>query len=199
MSAVLGSSHPDQRIGNWMQTQSGRAYWPTDPRIEDIDIVDIAGALSRICRFGGHLKDCYDHYSVAEHCIHVSRLVPREHALAGLLHDATEAYTGDVVRPLKQELTGYKRIEYRNWLLIARKFGLAEELPECVHHADVAMLFAEHEVLLEPSPLPGWGMGLVTPIVASRGMIGPLSRRRAKWQFLERFNELCPEQAVEIS
>ena len=52
------------RIGDWMQTYSGKRYYPVDPRIEDVDINDIAHALSHLCRYGGH---CSRFYSVAEH------------------------------------------------------------------------------------------------------------------------------------
>ena len=178
------------RDGNWMQTCTGRAYWPCDPRSEDVFIEDIAGSLSRVCRFGGHLKDEFDLYSVAEHSVHVSNLVPREHAFAALMHDAAEAYLGDVVRPFKVRLLDYRRYEDVNWLVIAARFGLPFQLPQCVHDADMAMLFAEQTVLLHKPPLPGWGMGIMTPIVADPAVIEPLSRRRAKWRFMERFEEL---------
>jgi hypothetical protein len=87
------------RRGDWMQTFTGRAFYPLDPRPEDIDPVDIAHALSLICRYGGHSSRFY---SVAEHCVLMSHAVAPEHALWALLHDATEAYLGDMIRPLKR-------------------------------------------------------------------------------------------------
>jgi hypothetical protein len=63
--------------GNWIQTFTGRQYWPLDPREGDVYIEDIAHALSLQCRFTGH---CRSFYSVAEHCVRVSHVVPSEDA-----------------------------------------------------------------------------------------------------------------------
>src|SRR5258708_302056 len=86
------------RRGNWMQTYTGRAYWPADPRAEDVCIEDIAHALSLLCRYTGH---CKRFYSVAEHSILISQVVPPEYAFFGLMHDAQEAYINDLARPIK--------------------------------------------------------------------------------------------------
>ena len=56
----------EQRTGNWMQTYSGVQFWPLDPHHSEINIVDIAHALSNMCRYAGH---CREFYSVAEHSI----------------------------------------------------------------------------------------------------------------------------------
>ncbi len=175
------------RIGNWMQTSSGRAYWPIDPRPDEVFIEDIAHALSNICRYGGH---CRRFYSVAEHSVLVSHLVPPADALAALMHDATEAYCCDVPRPLKGHLKDYKAIEHGNWVAIAARFGLPVELPASVHHADVAMLFAEQKALMRPSPRPDWGMGLVTPLVGDPKSVQALSPDLAEQLFLRRFRQL---------
>lgn len=139
-----------QRIGNWMQTAGGRKFWPLDPRPEEIDITDIAAALSKLCRYNGH---CAFFYSVAEHSVHVSEaLMAAGHdpltVLTGLLHDATEAYCADVPRPLKPYLSGYNEIEQRVWLAVAHHFGLPPEMPPAVHWADNAVLLAEKPVLM---------------------------------------------------
>jgi len=138
------------RKGDWMQTASGKAFWPLDPRPEEVCINDIATALSNECRFGGQIKH---HYSVAQHSIYVSHLVPREHALAGLMHDAAEAYCKDIPRPIKQYLTGYAEMEERIWHAIADRFGIDRVLPDCVKVADDAVLLAERDQLLVPSPV----------------------------------------------
>lgn len=180
----------NERVGHWMQTASGGAYWPLDPRVDEISIEDIAHALAHICRYGGH---CRKFYSVAEHSVIVSRLVPQEHALVALMHDATEAYCGDIVRPLKRDLTGYAAIERSNWLAIAERFDLPVDLPQCVHDADVAALFAEQKALMTPKE--GQGMGLATPITADPNDIAGYLPNSAKTVFLRRFHELYREKA----
>lgn len=136
------------QVADWLQTYTGRQFYPTAPRAEDVNILDIAHALSNTCRYGGH---CEWHYSVAQHSYYVSFEVPKEYQLEALLHDATEAYCVDVPRPLKKSLTNYKEIEDRIWTAVSERFNLGEKLPECVHWADNAVLLAEKEQLLKPS------------------------------------------------
>jgi len=177
-----------ERKGNFMQVWSGGIYWPLDPRAEEVHIADIAHALSMQCRYAGHVERFY---SVAEHSVHVSRLVSPHLALFGLLHDATEAYLVDVPRPVKAHLTNYKEIEQLNWLVIAERFGLPVTLPPEVHRADAAMFAAERAALMKPLPehdAHAWAMGDVqTP--AAVEIIG-LGWRRARAEFMERFLEL---------
>lgn len=136
---------------SWIQTFSGVVYTPTSPRVQDVRIIDIAHHLSLLCRYTGA---CRQFYSVAEHSVLVSQCVPPEMALAGLLHDATEAYVNDLNRPLKHSwlLWGYRVVERRNWLVIAEKFGLPATLPREVHEADLAVLFAEQMEIMLPLP-----------------------------------------------
>lgn len=123
MSTMVGLP----RKGNWSQTFTGLIY-PLDPREYEINIEDIAHHLSMQCRFAGA---CKFHYSVAQHAIYVSQQVPKEWALWGLLHDASEAYLGDLVRPLKLTAfgAGYQVHERRLQIAICKKFGLL--LPDC--------------------------------------------------------------------
>jgi hypothetical protein len=139
------------RAGNWMQTYTGRQFWPLDPRPDEVFIEDIAHALSCICRYNGH---CDHFYSVAEHSFHVSRVVPPKLALLGLMHDATEAYVGDVIRPLKPMLKGYKAIEDNVWQVIAERFGLPSKLPDTIKIADNAVLLAEKAQISKPEAAP---------------------------------------------
>jgi hypothetical protein len=135
----------DDRKGSWFVTRNGKRFFPLDTRVEDICIFDIAHALSMICRFGGHSRRFY---SVAEHSVLVSEVVPPEDALCGLLHDATEAYIGDMVRPLKQELPSYVKLENKLWPLIAEKFQIDPVMPPSVKHADNSVLLAEKAALV---------------------------------------------------
>ena len=117
------------RKGDWMQTYTGRQFWPLDPRPEEVVIEDIARALSMQCRFAGH---CAKFYSVADHSVRVSMLADENStlALAGLLHDAAEAYVVDVPRPLKRFLPGYKEIEREVARAIEKRFGLPGDIFE---------------------------------------------------------------------
>jgi hypothetical protein len=135
--------------GSWMQTYTGRQFFPLDPRPEDIDPLDIAHALSLICRYGGHTKRFY---SVAEHCVLMADAVEPEFALWALLHDATEAYVGDMVRPLKHHMPEYRAVEDRLMAVIAERFGLSGTMPAAVKEADNRILLDERAVLLSEPP-----------------------------------------------
>lgn len=170
------------RIGNWMQTFSGKQFWPLDPRPEEIEIEDIAHALSMACRYGGH---CEQFYSVAEHSVYVSLVVPSEFALVGLLHDASEAYVADVIRPIKPHLAGYKEIEDRVWVAIAEKYCLPLQIPVEVKEADNALLLAESEQIMKPHPAP-W----CVPGEPAKVKIECLIPQLARKMFLDRFSQL---------
>jgi uncharacterized protein len=133
------------RRGNWMLSLKGHQLWPMDLRPEDLDIEEIAHALSNICRFGGH---CRTFYSVAQHSVFVAECVSTPNKRTALLHDATEAYVGDVVRPLKVNLVGYEEIESAAWQAVSSAFRLPEHLPEEVELADARVLLAEKRDLL---------------------------------------------------
>jgi hypothetical protein len=142
---------------NWIQTHTGRAFYPFAPRLEDIDIEDIAHALSMQCRYAGHVKRFY---SVAEHCIHIAEALlrdgqPRHVVAAGLMHDATEAYLVDLPRPVKNMLPGYKDAEVRLAAVIAEKFRLPPVEPPIVKEYDTRILRNEAEALLGPA-VDGW-------------------------------------------
>lgn len=142
---------------SWMQTFTGKQFWPFDPKVGDICIEDIAHSLSQQCRYAGHTKQFY---SVAEHCYHISKAVPRRWALWGLLHDASEAYLIDVPRPVKVHLTNYKAIEAKLMLAIRQRFqleapineGLGDEMPMDVKIADNKILMDERAQALSAPP-----------------------------------------------
>lgn len=178
---------PSDRKGDWMLTITGRAYWPLDPRQEDVDIEDIAHALSMICRYTGHVVRFY---SVAEHSLYVSYMVPEHLALEGLLHDAAEAYITDLNRPVKVHCPDYKIIERLNDVTIRARFNLPlEESPE-VKQADMDLLISEKsQVCPESNDSYRWRWGGV-----DRGIrMYALTPDQAKYNFLRRFRQLYKE------
>lgn len=140
------------RYGDWIQTYSGRVFYPMDPRPDEIHIEDVAHALSMMCRYAGH---CIRFYSVAEHSVLLSHVVPQEDALWALLHDATEAYLVDVPRPVKPFLAGYAEAEAKLHAAVAQRFQLPREIPQTVHDADYRICHDEswqNMCVMEP----GW-------------------------------------------
>lgn len=133
-----------ERNGYWMEVYSGIRFYPFDPREDEINIIDIAHALSNICRFSGHTKEFY---SVAQHCILVSELCG-EYKLEGLMHDASEAYLSDVPRPVKKMLPDYEVCEKVLQKAIFKKFKLHYPYPISVRLSDEIMLEREHRNVL---------------------------------------------------
>jgi hypothetical protein len=116
--------------------------------------MDIAHALSMICRFNGH---CIRYYSVAEHSILMAIYFIKKgdyaNALWALLHDGTEAYLCDIPRPIKPYLTGYKEVEDSLMSIIAKRFHLdGVTMPKAVKDIDYAILFAEAAQNMGPAP-----------------------------------------------
>lgn len=150
---ALPASVADAR---WIPTVTGKQFNLLEPRADQVCLFDIGLALARIPRFGGHTRQPY---SVAQHSVHVSRLVPQPLALAGLLHDASEAYVQDLVRPLKQLLPGYKAIEARIQAAIGERFGIETfDLPEIKLADERAVATEIRDLLIGPAnewrPLP---------------------------------------------
>lgn len=132
---------------NYIVTRSGGKFWYDNPMGSAYTIEDIAASLSKLCRFVGHTREMY---SVAEHSVLVSRLVPRGMELAGLLHDASEAFCGDIASPLKAMLPEYKQIEDRVQGAIMARFGVQWDhfVKEQVKRADLIALATEKRDLL---------------------------------------------------
>jgi len=143
------------RAGDWFQSVKGNKIWPLDPRPEDVDIEEIAHALAHICRFNGHLP--FGHYSVAEHSVYTMRYVQEKQSgdpLVALLHDAAEAYFGDIIRPVKRSSMTlhdtFAQIE-KGWnsaISNALRVTIPDPMPKYVKEADDAVLMAERRDLL---------------------------------------------------
>lgn len=186
---------PEPRAGDWMQTFTGRAFWPLDPRVDEVDPIDVAHSLGHQCRYAGHTRRFY---SVAEHCILMSLVMPtRELALAALLHDAAEAYVVDVPRPLKRHLPGYAQIEDRVLGVVLQRFGVTFEraplgvggllvLPREVKQADDRILLDERAQLMAPPPA-SWALEHLEPLGVG---IDALPPHRATEAYLARLESL---------
>ena len=175
----------------FIQSRSGRYINLLEPDSGLFCIEDIAHALSHICRFCGHSREFY---SVAQHSVLTSRLVPEDDAMAALLHDAAEAYIGDITTHLKRLLPDYQVIEQRMESAVFAKFGVAYPLPKSVKHADLVMLATERRDLMTVDESSWWaGIEGITP---ASFQISPESPDKAKQSFLERFGHLSSNRGL---
>ncbi len=167
----------------FIQTFLGKFVLST-PVSSDINIMDIAHSLSLQCRFTGH---CKRFYSVAEHSVRVANLVEPSLRKQALLHDATEAYIGDISRPLKKMLPEIKSIERSIQIHISREFGIPVEMHDAVKYADDTLLATEKRDLLGTCPDDVQWETLPKPIW---GQIHPWSPEDAEHKFLSFFYSL---------
>lgn len=205
----------NERKGGWIETWSGKRFWPIDPRSEDVDINDIAHALSMQCRFLGHIPFMY---TVAQHSVYVlqtfrsisEKIWCKEACLAVLMHDGAEAYVCDCSSPIKPYLTNYQEIEDRILESIYEKFDITEYLmPQCtndtlyrgeklqklLHKADMMMLAAE-ALYFGMNKKNDWTL----PEPPANININPWTPHEAKVNFLKAFEELTKdEEKVPIS
>lgn len=156
----------------------------TSPDMSGVHIRDIAHALSNICRFCGHTRTFY---SVAQHSVLASYLVPEGDELAALLHDAAEAFIGDVSSPLKRMLPDYKRIEERIERAVFSHFGVPFPLPESVKRADLVMLCTEKRDLMNATADIWEVCQEYQPLLVR---IQPATPSEARDLFLRRFYEV---------
>jgi len=176
------------RMANYFRTHTGRQVDLFDPKTSEISIFDIARSLSQLCRFLGHTTKFY---SVAQHSILVSQLVPKEDALWGLLHDASEAYTGDLPRPFKalHEMLQYRVAEVRLMITICDRYNLRPEMPRSVELADRAMLATEFRDVTSMDDRE-WIINECGVAPLLNITIEPWLPNAAESRFLDRFTEL---------
>lgn len=141
----------------WIVTHSGIKFDLLDPAPETVFLGDIVTALARLARFTGHSRGFY---SVAQHCVDGLPYSDAHHALEWLLHDAHEAYTGDVNAPLKAHCPGYREIQHRVDAAIRERFGLPAIQSPFVSRVDLRMLATERRDLMPQcgdAPDDQWG------------------------------------------
>ena len=186
---------------NWIQTFTGKRVFPLRPRAEDIDIRDIAHALSLKCRFGGHISSFY---SVAQHSVAVSTcrwLTTPVERLWGLLHDAGEAYLPDIASPIKDRVfvsngdpepaTTYIAFRHAENLIlkcVAEKYDLSWPPPAAVDQADKIALVTEARDLLPGGPILDWAYNVAADPEPSQ--ILPVHAQLAEITFLNWFDNL---------
>jgi uncharacterized protein len=174
-----------------IQTRSGKYVEPLNLKVSDIEIMDIADSLSKLARFNGHTSDFY---SVAQHSVIVSHILDgTPHKFWGLLHDAAEAYLGDIPRLLKitPEFEFYREAEDRALQVIATTFGLDLNLegamPNAVKEADNIALATERRDLMFKDGIPWEATEGVEPLEGAITAWGPV---RAKREFMVRYDDL---------
>jgi len=178
------------RVAMGIEMINGERFTFLEPKVSMIDPEVIAHAIANLCRFTGHTRQFY---SVAQHCVIVSELVPEGLALQGLLHDASEAFIGDVSRPLKAVMDDLAPgvlhdIEERIHEVIAKRFKSGFPHDPEIKAADNVCLATEKRDLMAPASRP-W-LNMPEPM---RRRIDPWGPAKAKRRWLERFAELGGE------
>lgn len=138
-------------VGPTILLYSGEYFDFLAPENSIFTIEDVAQGLSQTCRFAGQSSRFY---SVAEHCVHMSYAVPPEHAYAALMHDATEAFIGDMSKPLKDLLPEYKAIETRIEAVVFDRFSVPTPFDPCIKEFDIQMLATEQAQIMRNND--GW-------------------------------------------
>lgn len=182
-TAYDGADHRD----NWMQTFTGRQFFVYRPWDSEIIIDDIAHHLALVNRFTGATRVPY---SVAQHCVLASQLVPSGFELEALLHDAAEAYLNDMGSPLKGGMSEYQAIEAQIEQRIMSQFGLCGEMKYVmsaeVKHVDLLLVATEARDLMANPPTM-WHL----PVAPLSGVkIDPWPWDRAEREYLRRFEAL---------
>jgi hypothetical protein len=181
-----------------MRTYTGRFVDPMNLKVSDIDIMDICHHLSHICRFGGGTRY---HYSVGQHSVLVSQVQctteclltkpycpppdASQHRRQKFAHDFTEAYLGDIPRPIKYlpEFAAYRDAETKAHEVICQAFGIPAPMPPCVHTADNQLLVAEGAALMNYSYRKDYG-------APGNVKIEPWTPEETRVRFMDRYREL---------
>lgn len=180
----------------WITTYTGRRINLAAPKPEHVSVVDIAAGLSKVCRFAAQAQDFY---SVAQHSVMMSRVIASTWRMWALMHDAAEAYVGDIATPIRNLCPDISAFEKRLSGTITGMLGLTPEIPQEVKQADVRMAATEaRDFMFEDA-------ALLDPLAPKRILYLPKfwvppyrtrleawSHRRAMREFLQRWCDLAP-------
>ena len=170
---------PNRQPMNYVCTYLGNRFYPSEPRIDRIDIEDIAHGLAFQCRFNGQTTRFY---SVAQHSLMVAALVSPRLRLPALLHDAAEAYLGDMVKPLKRLFPEFSRLEIGVLDLIGQRFSVNLRSQPAIEKADLVALATEKRDLMPHSTETWTSLAGISPLPE---LIDPWSPEEAKQRFME--------------
>lgn len=182
-----------ERVFDYIALDNGTKLSLTKPDTKVMNIENIANALSMQCRFNGQISRFY---SVAQHCLLVSEIAEKadsSHAFVGLMHDATEAYIGDLSSPIKQMLPDYQKLETLIWKKLCQRYELPTQLPKEIHIYDHIALITEASQLQKGNTWKTW----YPELEPSDHFIIPLNPPEAAKAFIERFKELTLPQVEE--
>jgi hypothetical protein len=170
----------------YILTSGGRRVWPLNMCVDDIDIEEIAHALSNICRFTGHSRF---HYSVAQHCVYVAQAVSSPNRLWGLLHDAAEAYINDIASPVKNQnrFKFYRDLEKDILLKVSKRFDIPREIPKEVVEVDHNIVHDEGIILFDAWCVPD-------NHIVKRHWIEEITPKLAERMFMEVYESLAREK-----
>lgn len=171
----------------WISLLSGARFNYNRPEESDVTIEDIASALSNVCRFSGHLPRFY---SVAQHLVNTSYIVPEKDAFDALMHDTAEAFTNDLPTPLKWALPIFKELEVKIESAMANRFGFNYPYPTSVKEADTNMLILEKLYVKEDHSIWPNYENIKVEHLRDKVELESWQPRRAKREFLERYEEL---------
>jgi uncharacterized protein len=204
----VSSKYPPEYAEYWMQTYSGIQFRPYAPTPEMVSLIDIFHVIPKLERYNCHL----DHsYSVAQHCVYTSYIVPQEFAFAALMHDVVEVWMGDLPAPVKWGMPQFSELEdYIFEQAVAPKFGIEFPLPKAVKRADFAKLCYEKSAIVrdfghiwgcEDHPVPKLAERIPNFGVLPDGTMARTTERgmpllttdQARSLFMDRFFELRPD------